>query len=875
MWRNLSIAAFAFFVMRGGSHVLAAEAAKPKEAEHVKLLKDAKKVSGLFTLYKKENRLYAELKRGDYDNEYIVLISIARGIGRRPLLGGMTWGFGDDWVWKFRKVGKQVHIVRKNVRFRAKAGTPEATAVKYAYTDSVLFSLKIVAKGPSGGDLIDLNPVFMGDLPQISQVLSGFAFSPSKSTWDSVKAFDSNIELRVAATYASSGRSYFDSVPDSRGVTLNVHYSISRLPKNSYKPRLADDRVGYFLTVVKDYSVKSDRDRFVRYINRWDLRKADNSLKLSPPKEHIRFYIEDTVPFKYRKPIRDGILEWNKAFEKAGFSDAIVVDRLPDDPNYDPEDIRYNTFRWITASAGFAMGPSRVNPYTGQILDADIIFDADFLQFWQDEFETFTPSKVAAITGGSLNPEDYVTSSQGSAGSRRADYACLRNQGMARQLAFGALALSRVADAAKTAELKEKLIMQGLKDVAMHEVGHTLGLRHNFKASSYLSLEDANNVEKTREQGIAASVMDYTPTNLVPDGETQGDYFSTTIGPYDMWSIEYGYKPLSGSTQGDREALQKIASRSGEPGLAYATDQDVRGIDPDPLASRYDLGNDTIEYAKRQAKLVRQLLPDVLEHTTKEGDNYVQPRRAFNILLSTHGQAMYHAARYVGGLYTTRSHKGDKDAKPPLVPVEVEKQRHALDLLIEQVFSDEPYQVPEDFYNHLSASRWFHWGTSLTLRPDYPVHNVVDMWQQRMLTILLSSTVLDRIHDTELKIPAEKDALTTAELIERLTEAIFSELATIGGDREYTNRKPAISSLRRNLQRAYLKRLADLAMGQTPAPEDCQTVAYSQLEKLHEKLTSNTNVIDAKLDSYTSAHVKASQKLIDKVLKASLVLSRP
>src|SRR5690606_22950737 len=132
---------------------------------------------------------------------------------------------------------------------------------------------------------------------------------------------------------------------------------------------------------------QGDEDRFVRYINRWDLQKADSSAEQSPPKEPIIFYLEKTIPFKYRKPIKDGITEWNKAFLKAGFIDAIEVRQQEDKDTWDAEDINYNTFRWITSSAGFAMGPSRVNPLTGQILDADIIFDADFVQFWKRDFE--------------------------------------------------------------------------------------------------------------------------------------------------------------------------------------------------------------------------------------------------------------------------------------------------------------------------------------------------------------------------------------------------------------------------------------------------------------------------------------------------------
>ena len=226
-------------------------ASKPSVPKHAVVLKDAKAVDGVIRTYRKDNKLFAELSSTDYSSEYIVLISIARGIGQNPLLGGMSWNFGDDWVWSFRKIDDRVHIVRKNVRFRASKNSPEASALRNAYTDSVLFSLPVITKGPRGGDLVDLTPVFMSDLPQISQVLPGFSFSSTKSVWDSVKGFKDNIELEVAATYASSGRSSIESVADSRGVTINVHYSISRIPKTSYQPRLADDRVGYFVTVVK------------------------------------------------------------------------------------------------------------------------------------------------------------------------------------------------------------------------------------------------------------------------------------------------------------------------------------------------------------------------------------------------------------------------------------------------------------------------------------------------------------------------------------------------------------------------------------------------------------------------------------------------
>ena len=182
---------------------------------------------------------------------------------------------------------------------------------------------------------------------------------------------------------------------------------------------------------------------------------------------------------------------------------------------------------------------------------------------------------------------------------------CMLSNSMAMDLAFGRTALMATTDAAKSAELQEKLIMQGLKDVAMHEVGHTLGLRHNFKASTLLSLEDLNNPEKTKDTGLASSVMDYAPANIVEKGIKQGDFYSTTIGPYDYWAIDYGYRAFSSSGE-EKTGLKKIASRSGEPSLAYATDEDTRGIDPDPYTNRHDLGKDPMAFAQRQAKLSGQ-----------------------------------------------------------------------------------------------------------------------------------------------------------------------------------------------------------------------------------------------------------------------------
>lgn len=858
-----------------GDHQGTSDGSDSKEKDsdkipHGKLLEGAEEIPGVIRLFRKENQLWAELESSTYSQEFIVLLAIARGIGQDPILGGMTWGNGDDWIWSFRKVGDKVLVVRKSTRFRANEGTPAATAVEYAYTDSVLHSLGIITQGPHGGDMVDVSTIFLSDLPQISQVLPGFYFSAEKSVFTKIKGFERNVELELAATYASSGSQRFESVPDSRGVTIHVHYSLSPIPKTGYSPRIADDRVGYFVTALKDFTRNDARDRFVRYINRWDLKKSDPSAKLSPPKQPLIFWMEKTIPYDYRPTIRAGIEEWNKAFEQAGLVHAIEVRQQPDDATWDPEDISYNTFRWITSGAGFAMGPSRVNPYNGQILDADIIFDADFITYWKQEFESFSPESVLELTGEAFDLKGYEKLKE----ELRYEFpgssqACRRQQGMARQLLLGSVGMNR--NTPEAAENLQRLILQGLKGTVMHEVGHTLGLRHNFKGSNYLTIQQLNDPMRPAGNALLSSVMDYDAVNIVPEGTKQGDYYTPTIGPYDYWAIEYGYKPFEGSSEKDE--LAKIAARSGEPDLAYATDEDTRGIDPDPLSNRWDLGQDPLEFASRQATLVAQRLPKVVSELVGEGEDYSQARQAFNVLLSSHGQAMYFVSRFVGGVELSRSHRGDPNAKAPFTGVTANRQRAALQILKDQVFSDKPFLVPQEIYSSLGTTRWTHWGTSVPDRTDYPVHDMILMWQTRIMNQLLSSLTLSRVHDATLMWSGAADPFTPAELLRWTSDTVFAELDSTA-KKNYTTQDPAISSLRRNLQRACMRRMADIAMGYSGAPDDCQTVAFAELKRLAEKLEANLKS-ETEWDLTSKAHMEETLSRIQRVLDARFQMLLP
>jgi hypothetical protein len=850
---------------------VSADPPKAKHPPYAEVMAGAESIEGLIKLNRKDMRLFAELSPNDLNKDFMVAIAIARGVGQTPLIGGMTWEFDDTWVWQFRKVEDRIQIVRRNVRFRATKGTPQEKAVYLSYTDSILFSLPIVTESPSGAIVVDLTSVFMSDLPQFSRVLHGFGFAADRSTFSQVKGFKDNVEIEVAATYASGGGD-IETIADTRGATIYVHYSISKIPETGYQPRLADDRVGHFLTVIKDFSKTGAEDQFVRYIHRWDLRKAEPTAAVSPPVTPIVFWIEKTVPFKFRGAVRDGILEWNKAYEKAGFSNAIEVRQQPDDATWDPEDIRYNTFRWITSNAGFAMGPSRTNPFTGQILDADIIFDADFVEIWTNLMEVEQQSSSADKALVALGVHDRRQGTPGASPlslfGRESD-----SQAMSQQLAFGAMALAGTTGKPLSKEFVDKLLVEGVRSIVTHEVGHTLGLRHNFKSSAYFTMDEVNDPAKTRDVGLSASIMDYVAINISPKGKRQGDYFSKTIGPYDYWAIEYAYKPFPGGTDGETGELAKIASRCAEPALQYGTDEDIGPFEPDPSINRFDLGKDPVEFARWRVELINQVMPGLVDQIVQPGEGYQQARKAFGVLLREQGRVMGFVARVIGGIYVNRDHKGDPNARPPYVVVEPKKQREALDFLEQQVLGPEAYQFPTKIYDYLAASHWKHWGMKGSGRPDLAVHEIVLSMQNQVLGQLLSPITLSRLLDTELKTPPEQDVFSAAELLEGLTASIFSETDKLQSGK-FTNRAPAISSLRRNLQQEYYQHLADVAMGNAGSPGDCETVAATELRNLQTRIN---RVLGGKavLDTYTRSHLTDLSARIRKVLDARINLQRP
>ena len=873
------------------------------------LVKGAKEYDGLFKLHHKDDQLYAEIQPQQFDKMLLCPIAIARGMG----MGGYTLNFDEQWVLYFKRVGDKVQLVRRNVHFRAKKDSPLAKAVETTYTDSVLLALKIQALNPMRQSVvISLNDVFMSDFAQLNLG----AFDANRSTWYKVKAFAKNIEIEVAATYSGRG-GRGGSVIDSRGTTVVIHYGLSLLPEDNYQPRLADDRVGHFLSVVKDFSSESKDSSFLRYVNRWRLERADGSVpkpgepvKLVPPKKRIVFWIEKSVPDEYRPFVREGILEWNKAFEKIGFRDAIEV-RQQENEDFDPEDINYNTFRWITTDRGFAMGPSRTNPLTGEILDADILFDASMVRYYKQEYRIFrggpgggltldepaSPIQSARMGWGLPDPRGLLPGDdllgwneprkpQEGLDPRQQHLWAVRH-GLCQcgshkrfELALAGLAAADPKDAAGT--VPDELIAQAIKDVTMHEVGHTLGLRHNFKASTMLKNEDLHNTEITRKQGLVGSVMDYAAVNLAPKGVKQGDYFATTIGPYDYWAIDYAYRPLSGGTDGELAELQKVATKCADKGLDYATDEDLFGTS-DPLVNQWDLGSDPMKFAQDRMLIAEELFKNLSERVVEKGEGYQRVRQAFGMLLNQYGNAAYLVASHVGGEHMHRDHVGDPGGRDPFVPVSSAKQREALKFLEQHILTDKTFQFSPALLRKLGADRWWHWGNDHIIMSgvDYPLNERILRIQRVVLGHMYDPAVLARIQNNALK--AEKEEpLTVAEVFRSLTDSIWSDVAAAKkGD------ALASSIVRRNLQREQVKELASLVLGQNnngggilffggggKVPPDARSLARLHLKDINARI-AKALASGAKIDDTTRAHLDECQERIGKILGASMQVQEP
>ncbi len=927
----------------------------PEFRPHADVLKDFKRVTApndeksLYTIWvrEKDSQMFAELPSSFASDRYFIALTIASGERYAGLQSG------DLYVY-WRRYDKRLALIAPNVGVRSTGDDESKASVKRLFTDRVLLDVPIETIGPGGGPVIDMDQLLI----EQSHLLLGRPIIDQRLkrvySIKSAKAFPNNVELAFEVPTVPDPLDRFDPQrqvkvePPQSGRLQTLHYSISRIDASpGYKPRLADQRVGYFSTVYVDLGKISDEETRIRYINRWHLEKRESKLKLSPPKKPITFYIEHTTPVLYRRWVREGILSWNKAFEKVGLADAIEV--VYQDPkagadgymDKDPEDVRWNFVRWLNNDEGTAIGPSRVDPTTGEILDADIILTDGWIRYYNKMFSDVVPQ--TAIEG--MNPQTLAWLAQhpdwdprilnaepaqrpavraflqrqarlpysghplgqvdasfigdneydGLLGrTSQINGLCLAAQGMAFDVALMRMHLA-VADGADDAltdaagddkdkkdepkkdepkkeeknlidDMPEEFVGPLLAHLVAHEVGHTLGLRHNFKGSSQFTLAEINSDKVKGKQPLAASVMDYTPVNInLKGGEIQGDYAMTGIGPYDMWAIEYGY-----SFDDD---LKPILARVAEPELQYATDEDTIG--PDPLARRYDFSKNPLDYAQEQMRLAAYHRERLIEKFVKDGQSWDRARRGYELTLRLQDRVVATMANWVGGAFVYRDKKGDKNARPPINVVPVQQQRDALKFVIDNTFRDEAFGLTPEIVNHMTVDKWYddEGMRTVFLDPTWPVHDKIMAFQGTILTQLMNPTMLERVYDNEFRVPSQDDSVTLPELLTTLRGAIWSELDK-RPEGQFTARRPMVSSLRRNLQLEHVKRLIDLSLpGQSfaVALKPISELATVELREIRGKIDQILTQDADKLDPYTKAHLGETKERITKALDAQYI----
>jgi hypothetical protein len=818
----------------------------------VDVVRGAQYLPGFLGLYQKEEKVWIELRPDQFDRPMFMSVNLPNGIGERGIYGSQM---GMSQVVIFHRVGNLVQMIAKNTEYSAKGGTPQALAVQQAFSDSLL-AVAPVASGPnvlSKSVLVEANALLFGDIPAMSTRLETafrmpYAMDPRNSSFLTLRSDEAMTGLQVNAHFfvpriaarpavvptvplaLLSLPAPPSTLPDPRSMFLGFYYSFMPLPAQAMHGRPADDRIGHFVSTSQDYSDDVTPTTAVHLVDRWRLEKQDPAAALSEPKQPIVYWIDANVPEKYRESVRQGVLAWNEAFERIGFKNAIVVRQQSDKDKFDTMDARHASIRWFVGSdVGFAIGPSQVDPRSGEILDADIGM-----------------SDVFARGARRMVGEDSFDLSPPPTGEDRCDYMAESAQ----EMGFALDVLESRGTMDMGSPQSDAVAQAYVKSVIMHEVGHTLGLRHNFRSSTIYTLKQLQDPEFTKKNGMAGSVMDYTPFNLSLKDEKQGEYVTSALGPYDYWAIEYAYKPIEPAQEKDE--LAKIAARSNEPLLAFGTDQDAGGFNMDPDVNVFDLGSDPLAYFQRRLTISRELWDRVQNRTLKPGESYEVLRRSFDYGFQQFARTLPVVVKYVGGVTYLRDHAGT--GRATFTPVPLPRQREALLMLTNSLFKVDSFKFSPDMISRLGSDHFSTRG-----RPDVSVGGRVLSLQASALDQLMSDAVAIRLIDSQEKVANRKLALGLPELYVTVQDSVWSELKS-GKD---------INGMRRNLQREHLKRLvASLLRVSAGMPADVRSLQRENALRLQRDLHS---AMARPVSIEAKAHLSESYETLGQALKASML----
>ena len=788
-----------------------------KEEEYIKdITKEFSKYEGFFEAYQdtETSAIYLVVDEEQLNKEFIYFAHVVDGVVASRRNRG---SYLDNGIFKIEKYFDTLRLSRINTAFSLDERTALSRSSGANISDSVLASLPIKASNEDENRyLVDVTSLFLSEeLTPIKPIPSPFAdeesfrwgqISPTKSKIERIINYPKNTDIEVELVIESQPSFNYEEedAADPRNISIKMRYSFIGMPKNNFEPRMADQSIGYFSEKITDLST-DDATPYLDLIHKWDLQKKNPELAISEPIKPILFWLENTTPLKFRDYITEGLLAWNEAFLKAGIKNAIEVKIQPDDADWDAGDIRYNVLRWTSSpNAPFGgYGPSFVNPRTGEIIGADIMLE------W-----------VYATNRLTIN--DIFNSSHGST-----------------DCSIGSLMqeANMMSYLTSLDEDDPEILKQSIIRLTLHEVGHTLGLNHNFKASFLHNSKDVHNKELTQKVGLTGSVMEYPAVNIAPLGVEQGDYYDTRTGPYDLWAIEFGYTPQL--TAEERTAL---LSKSKLHEHMFANDsEDMRspGKGIDPRAMINDLSSEPIIYAEQRIKLVNDTISKLPSLLSGKASSWEEYRNAYKILLRETGRSLDTASRYIGGVYVNRSTPAQGSDQLPYEPVPALKQKEAMRVLADHAFSVNAFPINGELLNLLQIERR---GFDLYGEHEDPqVHKAILNIQNKVFDQLLSPWVTYRITDTTLY----GNDYEIYEFFNDLNNSIFEE------DLNFE-----VSYVRKNLQTTYVRRLINI-LAADYYDEITTAAAYDSLRKIEKMMKKNSR------DPGTKAHRSLILWIID------------
>lgn len=821
-----------------GSHAFAADKKDEKEPKTLsEMIKGQTEFAGIFNLYQDEKtgKHLMVINESQLNTPFVYFAHTVDGVTDA---GHYRGSYRETKLIEFRKYFDRIDIISKTPRYKFDENSAISKASDANISEAVLASIKI-EKEEDGKIAFNVNKLFLSEAlhkvsptpnPADKNAKKRFKvgkLDDKKSRIIKQRPYPNNLDVVVDYVFTNPSPTVRGSnaVSDPRSVSVKVQHSFVALPKNDYQPRMDDARIGYF-TNQFDQMTSTDWAPYEDVIKRWDLQKKNPSAALSEPVKPITWWIENTTPIQWRDTIRDAVLTWNTSFEKAGFKNALEVKVQPDDADWDAGDINYNVLRWTSSPkppfGGY--GPALANPLTGEILGSDIMLEFVFMKnrwIYDTLFTQGTMSHGETTHTGELNCS--------------LGHEIQQNLMLAKGLASG----GKIDD--------KEMLRQGLTQLVLHEVGHTLGLNHNMKSSILWDEKEVHDKNKT--QGIVTgSVMDYAPANIAPIGMQQGDIFQTKPGPYDDWAINYGYSVALADEAAEQARLEKILARSSEHALAFGNDADdmrAPGRHIDPRVMIGDLSSNPAAYGADRMALINKLFTELKDKATVKGESYQQLVTSANSLFGQYRAQAGVVSRQIGGVYVERAVVGDANADKPFTPVSLERQTQAMDILAKFVFAPDVLQNMQPLYSYLQLQRrgFNHYGKN----EDPKAHQMILGMQKSVLAQLLHPAVLLRISDTALY--GNEYSLT--QFMQDLTANIF------------VKSKDA-NSISHNLQIEYVNQLIAIAgLGKASKYDNlAKTAALYQLTQI-----ADTSVAWG-ADTATKAHKKYIDRLIAKALEA-------